>query len=1012
MAEQEPHRTGRSALPAPRNRLIGRDDHVAEIVSALAGARLVTLTGPAGAGKTRLALAALAATGDPARTGLVWVELAGLHDPAQVAAGIARALGASPGFEEDPIDAVAERLCDAEVLLGLDNCEHLVEDCAKAVDALLDACPGVRVLATSREPLGVWGENTWPVPPLAVPPGGAHVLPPVVSGSPAGELFEQCARALNPGFRIAEDNAAAVARLCRRLDGLPLAIELAAARTRVLSVEQIADGLDDALRLLVGGARTAPPRHRTLRATLDWSHDLLTEREAVVFRRLAVFPGSFDLAAAERVATGESIDRADVLDLLGRLAERSLLQVNRAASSTRYRMLSTVRDYGRDRLTAAGEGSTVGAAHLQYYCELAERAEPLLAGPTQTAELDRLEGEANNLRAALAFARDHGHYGPGIRLAAALWRLCCLRGHYREGLEWLDWAASADPAAPLPLRAKALQGGGNLAFLQCEYPAAVLRLETALQLYRESDDGDGTASVLQLLGCIARERGEYDRSEALHRESLALFASRADHLGVARARGYLGFLAWLQQRWAVAEAHCAAALAQFRELGDGEGITWSLISLGTIAQYQGSSDRARQLLEEAGGLARRGNYPEGIAWSAHERGLLGLRTGEQDAEDRLTDALERHRKLGDRWRTASVLQDLAAAALQRGDAVRSATLLGAASALRDQIGAPLPPCEQADDEATRLRALTLLGPDGFGAAWERGRLGNVDDALTGEPTASPAVIPSARTPSAGAQAVAAVTALRIRVLGASTVQRGDQVLTAADWGYGKPRELLFLLASSGRIAKEDIGTALWPDLGEARLRNAFHTALRELRRALGDPRWVTFEQGGYLLDRSRGLASDLDTFTEALAAARSAPSSDEKLQQLERAIAAYGGDFLPDFLDADWARVRREQFRTAYGAALSAAGRQLVAARRFAEAAAVFRRAAAQDPLDEAAHRVLMAALLQVGEPGRAAQVYTSLASRLHDELGIAPAAETTAIYRRLLARAPEAGQVSGSRVE
>ena len=1006
MDGHEPER-GRPAgvPPAPRTSLVGRDTAVAEVVAALEGSRLLTLTGPGGAGKTRLALAALDVvrrTGDRPGRQVRWTELGGVHAAALVAETVARTLGAPANAGSTPVDAIVDHLGQAEAVLAIDNCEHIVDACAALADELLDSCPGLRLLATSREPLGVAGEMVWPVPALSLPEV-AGATAETVAASAAGQLFEQRARAIVPGFRLDAANADATARLCRRLDGLPLAIELAAARMRVLTVDQIVAGLDDACRLLVGGARTAPARQQTLRAALDWSHDLLTEPERVVFRRLAVFAGSFDLAAAEHVAAGGPIAAADVLDILSHLADRSLVSVQWATPSARYRMLATVREYGRERLAAAGGATSVRRAHLEHYCELAERVEPLLSGPDQVRELDRLETDGNNLRIALAFARAHGETRLGVRLAAALWRLCYLRGHYREGREWLDWAATADPEAPTGLRAKALRGGGSLAFLQCDYAAAVRRLEASLQLYRDLDDDAGVASVLQVLGSVAREQGRFQRAEALHRESLELFEAAGDSCGVAQAHGYLGFAAWLQQHWAEAAESCGRALREFRALGDAEGIAWSLISLGTVAQYQGEHDRADALLTEAQALAERASYPEGVAWARHELGLLTLRRGPGRtgrAEELLLDSLARHRELGDRWRTASVLADLASAALVADRPQRAGGLLGAAAAIREDIGTVVAPCERADNDAVEERARELLGPDAFSAEWSRGRESTIDDVLAAEGQ----VLPSSPEPApdatgSGRERPAEGVPLRIRMLGAAEVHLGDRQLHAADFGYGKPRELLWLLASTPRQTKEQIGLALWPDLAGGQLRNAFHTALRDLRRALGDPGWVVFNAGGYALDRSRDQWSDLHEFEASLAAARRARPAPDALPHLQRAIAAYGGDFLPEVVDLDWVDTRRGQLRRVYSAALGAAGRLLAASGRYAEAAEVYRTATEHDPLEESSHRHLMSCLVRMGEPARAARLYQDLCTRLRDELGIAPSAETTAVYDRLARR-------------
>lgn len=953
-----------------RTALIGRDDELALLEAELAGARLVTLTGPGGAGKTRLAQAVFHARRTDVQS--CWVDLAQVQAPELVGESVAAALGAQPGGT-DAVTAVVERLGEDEFLLVLDNCEHLVTACAELVDVLLDSCPGLQVLATSRDPLAIAGEAIRRVPPL--------------SAGAAAELFAQRARAMVPDFAITGANTAAIGQLCRRLAGWPLSIELAAARMRVLTVDQIVTGLDDVFALLSSGSR-GPARHQSLHATLDWSHDLLTGSEQLLFRRLGTFPGSFDLAAARAVAADE-LPGGRLLDVLSRLVDRSLVSVQHAGPRARYRLLGPIRAYALERLDAAGESEQVADAHLRHYCAVVERAEPLLVGAEQVRTLDELEAEASNLRTALSFARDHARTRIGMRLAAGLWRMCYLRGHYREGRYWLDWAATVDPDADAALRAKALRGGGSLALLECDYPAAVRRLEAALQLYRDAGDDGGTATVLQVLGSVAREQGRYGRAEALHQEALELFTALGDDAGKAQAEAFLAFVAWLQCHWTDATEHGERALAAARQLADPETTAWALTSLGTVAQYTGDHARAAALLAEAHELSVAAVYPEGVAWTLHERGLLGLRRDDRDAEELLLDSLVRHRELGDRWRQASVLTDLAAAAVAHGRLERGAALLGAAASIRDDIGTVIAPCEQADHDRVETAARTGLGPDGYAIAWTAGR-DSIDAALaiTGAeyaPSAGPVGTPAARA-----------TELRVRMLGAATVRRGARELSAADWGYGKPRELCFLLASSSGLTKQQIGLALWPELDGTRLRNAFHTALRELRRALGDPGWVVYGDGRYALDRSRELRCDVDAFESALRAARRTPGADA-LGHLQQAIAAYGGPFLPD-ADAEWALERGAQLHRDYGAALAAAGRILVEAKRPGEAVELYQRAVEHDPLDETAHRRLMRCLAAIGEPARAVLVYRELSDRLRSELGIAPAPETAAIFRRLTA--------------
>ena len=1024
--------TGR--LPVRLTPLVGRDAELSAVTSALAGSRLLTLTGPGGTGKTRLALAA--ATETAARRDVAWVELAPVTDPDLVAHTVAGRLGVpeTPGL--DPAAALARQLAARSagppILLVLDNCEHQAAAVAGLTEHLLAECPALSVLATSREPLAVEGERAWPVPPL----GDADAV----------RLFEDRARLVAPSFSITDANAGEIAGLCAKLDGLPLAIELAAARMRVLSVRQLAERLGDVFGVLTGGARSAPARHQTLRATLDWSHDLLTAEERTVFRRLAVFSGGFSLEAAERVTTFGGLDPGQGLDLLTRLADKSLIRVEHE----RYHLLATIREYAADLLAAAGELAEARRAHLAYYAEFAERTGPRVeraAAAELEAELDSLDLERANLRAAGEFARETGDAIAALRIAGQLGRYAYLRGHYHEIRQWMDLAVTAGRDAPPELRAKALYGSGRLAHLQCDYEPAVRRLDAALLLYRSLGDTAGIASCLQALGSVAREQGRYARSAQLHAEGLELARTAGDAWAEASARSYLGFVSWLQGDFGRAIAECSAALTVFRSLGDVEGTAWSLLSLGVVARYQGDLQRSGALLRESLELSESIGFREGIAWCQEQLGLLALAGGAAaEAEAQLRLSFAAHRELRDRWRMASVLEGLAATELagrasHATRAARAARLLGTAQAMREAIGTVLAPCERSQHDRSAGAAKTVLGDAAFEAAWQQGLRPRDPNAALDEPASAgetaapvpdagaaqgqpapaaqpgpaapqpaPATAPAARSPAASrrrrrpavdvpAQATPAARAggqLAVRALGTATVELDGVLLTAADWGYAKPRELLFLLATSPPLTREQLGAALWPELSRQQLGNALHTALRELRRALGDPEWVVYSGGRYSFNRMRRADCDVDTFEAALAAANRARPPAAALPDLQRAIAAYGGDFLAGMSAGDWAQARRGELRRRYETALFASGRLHAVAGRHAAAVTAFRRAIEHEPLNESAHRELMVCWEQLGETARAVRHYEELAALLRDEVGVPPAAETTALYQRL----------------
>ena len=1007
--------TGR--LPVRLTPLVGRDLELGDVTRALAASRLLTLTGPGGTGKTRLALATAAELADVAD--VAWVELAPLNSAQFIAPTVAARLGVPETPGTDPADAIAAHLAACgrrQVLIVLDNCEHLAAGAAGFTEYLLAACPRLSVLATSREPLGVEGERSWPVPPLA---RRSAVL-----------LFEDRARLVAPSFGISDANEAAVADVCAKLDGLPLAIELAAARMRILSVRQLSERLDDVFGVLTGGARSAPARHQALRATLDWSHDLLTVDECAVFRRLAVFSGGFTLAAVERVAAFGGIAVGQVLDLLTRLADKSLLRVDKE----RHQLLATIREYATERLTAFAELDQARRAHLAYYAEFAEQAGARIeraAAAELEAELDGLDLERANLRAASEFARQCGDAVAALRIAGQLGRYAYLRGHYHEIRQWMDLAVAAGAAAPPGLRARALLGSGRLAHLQCDYEPAVRRLDAALLLYRALGDAAGSASCLQSLGSVAREQGRYVRSAQLHTEGLDLAEAAGDERAVASAHSYLGFVSWLQGDFDTAAAQCTDALARFRSLRDVEGTAWSLISLGVVARYRSELDRSSALLTESLGLSRSIGFREGIAWCEEQLGLVALAGGAvPQASVRLRASYATHRELRDRWRMASVLEDLAAVELVTAEGqpaadpvsgARSAYLLGVAHAMRDAIGTVLAPCERRQHEDTVASARAVLGEEAFEAARQLGLLAqDPDEALDGPAPDGPAHA----TPATAAMAVLTAlvpvkppapapdhrvaepdSLLSVRALGTASVRLGEVELTAADWSYAKPRELLFLLVTSPPRTREQLGTALWPELSRQQLGNALHTALRELRRALGDPEWVVYSGGKYSFNRTRPHECDVDAFESALtAASRPRPAAGEAgggpLPHLQRAVAVYRGDFLAGVAVGEWAHARREELRRRFESALLAVGRLHAGAGRLQAAVTAFRRAIEHEPLNESAHRELMTCWDGLGETARAVRHYGELEALLADQVGVRPAPETIALHERLKGRA------------
>jgi non-specific serine/threonine protein kinase len=681
-------------------------------------------------GKTRLALQVAAGLGDLAPQGVAVVALAALRDPGLVLSAIAQALGVKETGGQPLAQTLAAALGTRRRMLLLDNFEHLL-GAAPALAALLAACPGLRALVTSRAALRVQGEQRFVVRPLALPaPGQEGDHPPTLAElaqCAAIQLFVQRAQALRPDFALTEENAAAVVAVCRRLDGLPLAIELAAARITVLSPAALLARLERSLALLTGGARDLPARQQTLRATIAWSHDLLAPEVQELFRQVCVFAGGCTLAAVEAVCR---LARAagEVLDRLAALVEASLLQVGGTDEEPRCGLLETVREYGLEQLEATGEGAAVRERHLTYFLALAEEAEPRLTGPEQDQWLARLEREHDNLRAALRWASEQAGEEE-LRLARALWRFWYTRGYLGEGRGWLE-AALVGAQGPPAARAGALNGAGNLAWAQGEYGRAAVLHEEALALRRALGDTWGIANSLGNLASELAYQGEYARAAVLLEESLALFRALRDRQGVAHQLANLGGVAYIQGEYARAVALHEEALALRRALGDTGGTAASLNYLGNVAHMQGEYGRAAALHEEALALHRELGSKRGIAGSLISLGLVACMQGDYGgAATLIEECLVLGRDLGARDLVAESLENLAWVAAVRGQPERAARLGGAAEALREALGAPLWPEQRAGHDQAMRAMRAALGEEAFAAGWAAGRVLPLEEAI-------------------------------------------------------------------------------------------------------------------------------------------------------------------------------------------------------------------------------------------------------------------------------------------
>ena len=692
-------------LPVQLTSFVGRERALIELRERLRTTRLLTLTGTGGCGKTRLALQVAANTVDEYPDGVWLVELAGLAEPELVDQSVATVVAVREVAGQPIRVTLLAALRSRGLLLVLDNCEHLIEACAKVADAILRACPNIRILATSREPLGIAGEVAWRVPSLTVASIERVLSPHQLMAGEAVRLFVDRAVSALPSFELSERNAEAVAQICRRLDGIPLAIELGARRVTALSVEQIAARLDQRFRLLTGGSRASLPRQQTLAATVDWSYALLSPPERALFDRLAVFAGGFTLEAAEAMAadggedansspdSADSLAPSDVSDLLTRLVDKSLVVADPEAAGTgRYRLLETLRQYAHDRLVARGELEEIRRRHAAYYVSFAVEAGHQLLGPDQVSWLDWLDRDHDNLHAALSWAIERRDAELGMRMAVGLAYFWYFRGHYSEARA-LRAAVLALPARPdlAALRAELLQGAGMLMLHQGDYDTARAFLDEGVTVARRVGDRDLLVPTLATLGFVTRVRCEYATARSALEEGLPLARAAGDTFHTAMTLHHLGLLALeadrdLETAWSLNDE----ALALFGRIGNRRMIGVVRLAMGRVARARGDLSGARALVAEA---------------------------------------LSLHRQVGEVGHVPHMLIILAGIDADAGRLERAVGLAGAAAELGEAMGTRVWPVILSERDAWLEPARHALGDVDFARAWASGEMMTREQAI-------------------------------------------------------------------------------------------------------------------------------------------------------------------------------------------------------------------------------------------------------------------------------------------
>lgn len=710
----------RHNLPAPLSTFIGRETEIDEVKQRLASVRLLTLTGPGGCGKTRLALE-VARDLPPDYANGVWLaEFAPLADGDLVPQAVAAALDVHEQAGRTILDTLTHHLQHRRTLLVLDNCEHLVEACAKLAETLLQACPGLQILATSRENLGIPGEAVWSVPPLSLPDprpwrdfSSRRNALPAYEKSEAVRLFVVRAAAVLPTFSLTEENGPWVADVCRRLDGMPLAIELAAARVKMLKVEQIAQRLDDVFQLLTEGSRTALPRHRTLQAAIDWSYNLLSDSEQSLLRRLSVFAGGWTLEAAESVYADQGAEPGEMLDAMTHLAEKSMIWVDRSPGrEIHYRMLETIREYAWERLHESGETTLIQRRHAETFLAIArqeERTESKLFWPEITT-VDRLELDLDNFRAALTWcALEASGHETGLRLAATLAQFWQMRGYLSEAREYFENLLPISEDVSAPTRAEAYSFAGYLSIYAGEFERGAALLEKSLTLYRDSDDKSGIAWQLVWLGWVYVAQRDLSRAKAFARQALAMQHALGDNLGSAVALVPLGEAAYLEGNFVYAKVVFEESLALVRDIGNLYIVGRRLTRLGQIAYAQADLQKAAALTKE------------GLVTCADS---------------------------GDKSGATMALAALAGIAKAWGDFERAARLLGSVEALHEVSGTALWFVDRVEYERNIATVQAKLEQGALEKIWAEGRGLTLEEAIeyalseSETPTRAPALLPA------------------------------------------------------------------------------------------------------------------------------------------------------------------------------------------------------------------------------------------------------------------------------
>lgn len=947
-----------TTLPVSLTSFIGREQDVAAVCRLLSqdgnAVRLLTLTGAAGSGKTRLAISVGNALAAAYPDGVGWVDLSLVMDGRLTARAVANALQVAVNPQDEFFTALLQHLQSKRLLLILDNCEHVIDACAELVETLLRHCPQLQILATSRESLKIPGETVWLTPLLSIPRRGT--IPPFdqLLDYPGIRLWVERARAALPEFSLTPQNASVVVQVCQRLDGMPLAIELAAARVKMLSVEQIAARLDDRFRLLKADSRTVLPRNQTLRATIDWSYALLSEIERILLQQLSVFVGGCTLEAVEYVVAGEPAFVDDLaLDVLTRLVEKSLVVVyQQDGQQARYHLLETIRQYALEKVGDAGIESAVRRRHRDWFLQRLESVLHDAGNPQGENWFAEVDTEYENFQAAIDWStHEPGEATHGLRLA------CLMRQYWdRKGLVHEAHFSLQELLA---------------------HPEN--RVRTTMR-----------AVALNYLGFFTLLHGDSSTTTALYEEALSIGQELQDLPTIALSCGGLAFVLSGSPDPQQAEPYIQQGLEAARQINDPVQIYNLLYYDSWLALAQSDYQRSHRLLAESIHLMRAENDLNRAAAALWRLGhLCWLENQYPQALAAFQESLTLRRSLNNLRGVAYAIDGVAWAAAAKGDHTLAARLFGAADIHFTAMHSHFHPLEQPAHDAALSVARTGLGAAAFAAAWEEGRQLSLGDAA--EIALGLAIAPQLSAEKMMPQA--ASTTLWLYALGPTRVVQGDRTIAASDWTYSRARDLLFYLATNGASTREQIGLVFWPDASSEQLRRNLGVTLHHLRKALGRSEWVIFDKDLYTLNRTLGCWYDVETFSAIWQQAQQSPNPAPFLQQ---AMALYQGEFMADASVGEWYFPLREALAQQYERLLFTLAQIHWTAGDYPAAAAVYRQAIAHDPYLESAHRELMRCLAQMGERAQALRIYTDFARIMKKEFASLPSRETQALYEQL----------------